>query len=129
MKNKNYLAAATLLAALAIALGAFGAHGLKQLISVEKLETFKTGVQYQFYHAIAIALVVLISQFLDNQWIKRSIWFFIVGIIGFSGSLYLFTYFAVINTEGGKWIGIVTPIGGLCFLIGWILLTIGLLKK
>ena len=129
MKNKNLLATATLLAALAILLGAFGAHGLKQILPIEKVESFKTGVQYQFYHALAIALAVLISQYIDNIWIQRSIWFFIAGIVCFSGSLYLFTYFATVNTEGGKMLGLITPLGGVCFLIGWILLTIGIGKK
>ena len=129
MKNKNYLATATLLAALAIVLGAFGAHGLKQILPIEKVDSFKTGVQYQFYHAIAIALAVLISQHIDNEWIKRSMWFFIGGIICFSGSLYFFTYLAVINTEGGKGLGLVTPLGGVFFLIGWLLLTLGLMKN
>ena len=67
MKNKNGLIAATLLAGLAVILGAFGAHGLKTLVSPLQIETFKTGVQYHFYHALAMALAVIISQYIDNQ--------------------------------------------------------------
>ncbi len=100
MKNKDFLAAATLLAALAVALGAFGAHGLKQLVLPDKIEVFKTGVQYQLYHAFAIALTVLVSQFIDSPWLRRSAWFFTFGILFFSGSLYLLTYFAATHTGG-----------------------------
>ena len=88
MKNKNWLVAATLLAGLAVVLGAFGAHGLKTLVSPIQIKTFKTGVQYHFYHALAIAVAVLISQFIDSQNIKRSFVLFAVGILCFSGSLY-----------------------------------------
>jgi uncharacterized membrane protein YgdD (TMEM256/DUF423 family) len=129
MKNKAILITASLLAALAVALGAFGAHGLKALILPEKLEVFKTGVQYHFYHAFALALVGVVSQFIDNQWLKCSSWLFGVGILLFSGSLYLLTYFTIANTEGGKWVGAITPIGGLCFIFGWLSLVLAISKK
>jgi uncharacterized membrane protein YgdD (TMEM256/DUF423 family) len=129
MKNKDLLTIATLLAALAVALGAFGAHGLKPLVSPERLEAFKTGVQYQFYHAFAIALTVTISQFLDDKWLRRSAWLFLTGILLFSGSLYILTYLSATNTEGGKWVGAITPLGGVCFLLGWGFLTIVTVKN
>lgn len=129
MKNKDFLATATLLAAFGVALGAFGAHGLKQYVLPEKLVPFMTGVQYQFYHAIALALTVIISQFIDSPWLRRSAWFFAFGILFFSGSLYLLTYLAATNTEGGKWVGAITPIGGIFFLLGWVCLTITILKN
>ena len=125
MKNKNWLVAATLLSGLAVILGAFGAHGLKTLVSPLQVETFKTGVQYHFYHALAIALAVLISQFIDNQSIKRSFSLFAIGNICFSGSLYGFTLAEVMGTEGVRWLGIVTPIGGMFFILGWINLAMG----
>ena len=126
MKNKNWLVAATLLAGLAVVLGAFGAHGLKTLVSPLQVETFKTGVQYQFYHALAIALAVLISQFIDNQNIKRSFNLFAIGIFCFSGSLYGFTLGEMMSTEGVRWLGLVTPIGGMFFILGWINLAVGI---
>jgi uncharacterized membrane protein YgdD (TMEM256/DUF423 family) len=128
MKNKDLLATATLLAALAVVLGAFGAHGLKQLVLPGKLETYKTGVQYHFYHALAISLTIIISQFIDSVWIRRSAWFFIVGILLFSGSLYLLTYLSASNTEGGNWVGAITPLGGIFFILGWLALTRAILK-
>jgi uncharacterized membrane protein YgdD (TMEM256/DUF423 family) len=136
MKNKDFLTTATIIAALAVALGAFGAHGLKPLVSPERLEAFKTGVQYQFYHAFAIALTVIISQYLDDKWLRRSAWLFLTGILLFSGSLYVLTYFSAINTvhgtpfgEGGKWVGAITPLGGVCFLLGWGFLTMVTVKN
>ncbi len=126
MKNKNWLVAATLLAGLAVILGAFGAHGLKTLVSPLQIETFKTGVQYHYYHALAMAIAVLISQFIDNKSIQRSLSLFAIGILCFSGSLYGFTLAEVMGTEGMRWLGIVTPIGGMFFILGWINLALGI---
>lgn len=129
MKNKNGLIAATLLAGLAVILGAFGAHGLKTLVSPLQIETFKTGVQYHFYHALAMSLAVIISQYIDNQNIRRSIGLFAVGILCFSGSLYGFTLAEVLGTEGVRWLGPVTPLGGLFFILGWMNLSIGIYRS
>ena len=129
MKNKNWLITASLLAGLAVAAGAFGAHGLKKLVEPQYVDTFKTGAQYQFYHALAIGFATLISQFIDNQWIRRVNWSFLLGIILFSGSLYILTLAKVLNviarnvaTEGVNWVGAITPLGGLFFLFGWLAL-------
>ena len=120
MKNKNWLITAFLLCGLAVALGAFGAHGLKRLVSPLQIETFKTGVQYHFYHAFAIALAAIVSQFADSQQIRRAMRLFLAGIILFSGSLYGLTFAEVAGTEGVRWLGAVTPIGGVLFIYGWI---------
>ena len=122
MKNKNWLIVASLLAGLAVAAGAFGAHGLKKLVEPQYVDTFKTGAQYQFYHALAIGFATLVSQFIDNQWIKRVNWLFLLGIILFSGSLYILALGKVLNTEGVNWVGAITPLGGLFFLFGWMAL-------
>lgn len=122
MKNKNWLITAFLLCGLAVALGAFGAHGLKRLVSPLQIETFKTGVQYHFYHAFAIALAAIVSQFADSQQIRRAMRLFLIGIICFSGSLYGLTFAEVAGTEGVRWLGAVTPIGGVLFIYGWFLL-------
>ena len=108
------------LAALAVALGAFGAHGLKQYVSPLQIETFRTGVQYQMYHALAMVIAVLMSQYFDTVWIRRAEWFFLAGIILFSGSLYLFTFFEATGMSSVRWLGPITPLGGVCFLFGWI---------
>jgi uncharacterized membrane protein YgdD (TMEM256/DUF423 family) len=121
MKNKDFLQMGLILATLAVALGAFGAHGLKQYVSPPQIDTFKTGVQYQMYHALAIIIAVFISQYFDNQYIRRAVWFFLAGIILFSGSLYLFTFFEATGMSSVRWLGPITPLGGVCFLIGWVL--------
>ena len=129
MKNKNWLVTASLLAGLAVAAGAFGAHGLKKLVEPQFVDTFKTGAQYQFYHALAIGFTTIISQFIDNQWIKRVNWSFLLGIILFSGSLYILTLGKVLATEGVNWVGVITPLGGLFFLVGWLSLAWGIHKS
>jgi uncharacterized membrane protein YgdD (TMEM256/DUF423 family) len=129
MKNTNWLIAATLLAGLAVILGAFGAHGLKTMVSPTQIEAFKTGVQYHFYHAIAIAVAVLISQFVENKNIKSSFSLFAVGILCFSGSLYGLTFAEAMGTEGVRWLGPVTPLGGLFFILGWLNLSLGIYKS
>jgi uncharacterized membrane protein YgdD (TMEM256/DUF423 family) len=119
MKNKNWLITAFLLCGLAVALGAFGAHGLKTLVAPLQIETFKTGVQYQFYHAFAIALAAILSQFTDSVYVRRAMRLFFAGVVCFSGSLYGLTFAELTATEGVRWIGAITPIGGVFFIYGW----------
>ena len=120
MKNKNWLITAFVLCGLAVALGAFGAHGLKRLVSPLQIETFKTGVQYHFYHAFAIALAVVVSQFNDSQRLRHALRYFASGIFFFSGSLYALTFAEVAGTDGVRWLGAITPIGGFFFIYGWL---------
>ena len=119
MKNKNWFITAFLLCGLAVGLGAFGAHGLKTLVAPLQIETFKTGVQYHFYHAFAIALAALVSQFTDSVYVRRAMRLFLAGIVCFSGSLYGLTFAELTSTEGVRWIGAITPIGGVLFMLGW----------
>jgi len=101
----------------AVMAGAFGAHGLRNLVSERSLEVFQTAVTYQMYHAIALVLVALLAGFgLSRRWLGLAAGFFVAGILLFSGSLY-----TLVLTEI-RWIGPVTPMGGVCFMIGWILL-------
>jgi len=112
----------SLLGAFAVALGAFGAHILKQKLSVEDLAVFQTGVQYQFYHVMAIFIAAsLYGKFYRPAilWAGR---LFISGIFLFSGSLYLMTYFKAFGGPEAKWLGPITPVGGLLFIIGWLIL-------
>lgn len=105
-------------ALLAIMLGAFGAHVLRGEIDEFHLTTFKTGVQYQFYHAIALFITgFLMSQNSSSKWLGFAACFFIAGIVLFSGSLYLLACNQILPIP--NWIGPITPLGGLSFMIGW----------
>lgn len=106
------------LGALAVGIGAFGAHSLAGILAeYGRTETFETAVKYHFYHTLAIVLVgVLKIQFPDNKKLNISGFFFLAGIIIFSGSLY------VMSLTGITWLGAITPIGGLAFILGWVYL-------
>lgn len=123
--HKRFLTCGALLAGLAVALGAFGAHGLKKLVPPETVATFETGVKYQMYHALALLLVGLIAERLASVWLKRAAWCFLIGILLFSGSLYLLTALKATDSVGLGGLGIITPIGGLFFIAGWISLAVG----
>jgi uncharacterized membrane protein YgdD (TMEM256/DUF423 family) len=101
---------------LGVAFGAFAAHGLTGKIDAHMLQTFETGARYQMYHALAIGLVAFAGRGAAASLANLSAWFFLVGIVLFSGSLYL------LAVTGVRILGIVTPFGGLSFLIGWALL-------
>lgn len=123
--HKNYLRIACFLGAFTVALGAFGAHALKALVDEHTLSVYDTAVRYQFFHVFALALSALIYQYHPNKLVKLSGTFFLLGILFFSGSLYLITFKAVIGSDGFAWAGPITPIGGLFFIMGWVLLGIG----
>lgn len=119
--QKVFLMIGSIAMALAVALGAFGAHGLKKILTKEMLDIFETGVRYHFYHAIGLLVVGLITHYLpDSALLKWSGWLMASGILIFSGSLY------ILAMTGIRWLGAITPIGGLCFIASWILLTIAL---
>jgi uncharacterized membrane protein YgdD (TMEM256/DUF423 family) len=101
------------MAFLAVALGAFGAHGLEGRISGADLATFETAVRYQMYHALALLLVAALPEALTGRGGKVAGWGFAAGIVVFSGSLYL------LLLTGQRWLGAVTPVGGVAFLAGW----------
>ena len=127
--QKKILKTAAVLGALSVILGAFGAHALKQLISDKNLQTFETGVRYQFYHVIALFITgILYKDFTNNylQWAGR---LFCLGILLFSGSLYLLSFIELTDMTGLKWVGAITPLGGVCFIIAWLLLALGISKK
>ena len=119
----------TLLAGLAVALGAFGAHGLKKIVSPETVATYQTGVQYQMYHALALIIVGLIAEKMGSSFIHYAGFLFLAGIVLFSGSLYLIVSLYAMNKSIPTGIGIITPFGGLFFIAGWVLLLIGIIKK
>jgi len=103
----------------AVAIGAFGAHGLREKLSAEMLEVYKTGVLYQFIHTI-ILFILSLTNFIKG---KIASIFFLVGIILFSFSLYLY------STSGIRFFALITPVGGVCFLIGWLWLIVEVIRK
>jgi len=128
--HKNYLVAAATFGGLAVALGAFGAHGLERITSDEKvLHGFQTGVQYQMYHAFALIAIAILFEKLPANWMKWAGTCFIAGIIFFSGSLYLLTFLKIQESSAVKFVGPVTPLGGLFFIVGWLCLLIAAIKK
>jgi len=102
----------------AVAIGAFGAHGLREQLSPEMLEVYKTGVLYQFVHTIVL-LVLSLTNFIKT---KIASIFFLLGIILFSFSLYIY------STSGIKFFAMITPVGGVCFLIGWLWIIVETIK-
>jgi len=127
--NRNFLVIAALLGALTVAIGAFGAHGLKQVVSPESLGVFETAVRYQFYHVFALLAVAILFKENPGKLLLWSGYLFIIGIILFSGSLYLLIFLKAANKVGMEGIGIITPFGGLFFISGWFLMAISFLKK
>ncbi|MEO7620824.1 MAG: DUF423 domain-containing protein [Chitinophagaceae bacterium] len=124
-----FLKTAGFLGALSVILGAFGAHALKQTISERYLAVFETAVRYQFYHVLALLAVGILFKDFSNNYLLWSGRLFCLGILIFSGSLYLLTFFEAIGQQGFKWLGAITPIGGICLVAGWILLAVGIAGK
>ncbi|MBV1914354.1 MAG: DUF423 domain-containing protein [Pseudomonadales bacterium] len=124
MKPQTILALGALSAFLAVGFGAFGAHGLKPILSESQLGTYHTAVDYQLYHALALVVVAAINfQFTNAVALKWVAILFLAGTILFSGSLYLLVF------TGTKYLGVVTPVGGLAFLAGWLLLVWAAFKQ
>lgn len=127
--HKKYIAIGSILAAIAVALGAFGAHGLKEIVPSETVQTFQTGVQYQMYHALALLLTGLLYEKCSPKFARIAGLLFLLGIILFSGSLYLLTAGRAAETAGLDKAGIITPVGGLAFIAGWLFLFLAVIKK
>lgn len=109
-----------ILAGIAVALGAFGAHALRRRLPAERLATFQTGVQYQVYHALGILAGAYVNPSVGSLSLRETaVWLFVLGILLFSGSLY------ALSLTGIRRFGAVTPLGGLCFIAGWLLLAFG----
>lgn len=126
--HKGYLKTAALLGALSVILGAFAAHGLKKIVDEHTVAVFETGVRYQFYHVFALALVAILYKEYSNKMLVTAGQLFILGTLFFSGSLYLLTFKAAANLDGLNWVGPITPIGGVCFIGGWVCLALGVKK-
>jgi len=124
------MAVSATLGGLGVALGAFGAHGLQKITADEKIiHGYQTGVQYQMYHALALMAIAIIYFQFKGSLIKWAAILFITGIVLFSGSLYFITILKVQENDAVKFVGPVTPIGGILFIAGWLAILIASLKK
>jgi len=125
-KSIRWIAVGSMVVATAVMLGAFGAHGLKDVLSDSQMKVYQTAVQYHFYHGLGLMLVGLVMvNFLGVvsaglRWVP---WLLLVGVVLFSGSLYALVLLDL------RWLGVVTPFGGLSFIAGWVLLTVVLWKQ
>jgi uncharacterized membrane protein YgdD (TMEM256/DUF423 family) len=124
MNTKRVFVIAALLSLTAVILGAFGAHSLREVLPTERLESFETGVRYQFYHSFALFLTGLFFHHFPGGKLKLASWFFLLGVILFSGSIYLLSCRDLLGIASWSWLGPITPIGGLSFMIGWGLLSL-----
>lgn len=123
--NRGFVVTGAGFAMLAVMMGAFAAHGLRQVLDAYSLDLVEIAARYQMYHAIALVIVGIIStipQF-SRPWLKLAAVAFILGIILFSGSLY------TLALSGIKWLGAITPIGGVAFILGWCSLIVAALKN
>lgn len=116
--DRTFLLLGAVAGFLGVGLGAFGAHALRARLTADMLAVFETGVRYQMYHALALLFVALAAARFDGWLIRSAGWLFVVGILLFSGSLY------VLALTGVSRLGIVTPFGGLAFLAGWLCLAL-----
>jgi uncharacterized membrane protein YgdD (TMEM256/DUF423 family) len=126
--NKNIIITAAVFGMLAVIAGAFGAHGLSPHLDQKQLNIWHTAVEYQFYHTFALLFLSTFAHS-KNKLITASYYFFTVGIIFFSGSLYIVACEDYLKLDLPKAIFIITPVGGLCFILGWLMLLLGAFKK
>jgi len=114
-----FLLLSSICAFLAVAFGAFGAHGLKEILTPDMLAIYKTAVTYQMWHALGLAIIAFTyQQNLNSRLLHYAGWFMFSGILLFSGSLY------ALSLSGLRWLGAITPLGGVCFLSAWLCLII-----
>ena len=120
--GRTFFAFGALFAFLAVAAGAFGAHALKERLAAERLVQFELAARYQMYHALALIAAAWASEKFPGGASRASGWLFVIGILIFCGTVYGLAFGAP------RWFGAITPIGGVCFLIGWILLVVAAVK-
>lgn len=126
--NKQIIITAAIYGMLAVITGAFGAHALKSRLEPSQLEVWHTAVQYQFYHVFALLFLSTLNP-LGNNLLEWSYYFFTFGVVLFSGSLYLLSSRSLLGWNWIRFMGPITPLGGLFFILGWVTLGLGVLKK
>lgn len=123
---KKMLVTGVLFIIISIVLGAFGAHALKPHLTEERLASFETGVKYQMYHGLGLLLLAILTKHIQLSWERIRI-VLTIGVVFFSGSIYLLALQSLMGVKFGSFIGPITPIGGLFLMIGWVLVLKGLL--
>ena len=123
MTGRHILAIGAVLGGVAVAIGAFGAQMLRPRLSERMMDVFETGVRYHMFHAVALLFSGWAFIQFESGIFRKAAWAFVAGIVFFSGSLY------VLSVSGVRWLGAMTPIGGLFFLTGWVCLAIGFLRR
>ena len=118
----GWFATGAVICALGVMLGAFGAHGLRERLTADLLAVFETGVRYHLIHALGLLAVAWAASRWPNAWVGAAGWLFVAGIAVFSGSLY------VLAVTGIRWLGAITPLGGVCLIAGWVVLAVGALR-
>lgn len=123
LNNTNILLTGAIFAGLTVIIGAFGAHALRPMLEAnDRVSAFETGVLYQLFHSLAILITGIISMHFSSGYITRAFWCFVIGILLFSGSLY------GLATVQWAWLGPITPVGGVFFIGGWVMLAMGIAK-
>jgi len=123
MIKSPFITLGAALAFFAVAFGAFGAHALKDSLTPYSLGIYHTAVNYQMWHAIGLIIIGIVYQLKPSSLLRKAAWFMLAGILAFSGSLY------ALSLSGIKVLGAITPIGGVCFLIAWLLLAYASFKS
>jgi len=126
--NKMFLVFAAVAGAVAVALGALLSHTLRETMTPQSVEVFEVGVRYQFYHVFALLATGILSERFPGAWTNRAGSSFIGGILLFPGSLYLIAFMKTASLAVPVAIGILTPLGGLLFVAGWVMLAVALMK-
>lgn len=128
MQNK-FLATGAILAAAAVATGAFGAHALSNIVNEKAMHTWETAVLYHIFHALALLLCGVLLQQQPCKKLVQAGWFFSIGLALFSGSLYAMVLLQAGGAASFRWLGAITPLGGFSFIIGWMLLAVSVAKS
>lgn len=124
MTAKVILIIAGVFGAIAVGLGAFGAHGLEATLTANgRLDTYETAVKYQFYHTLALLLLGILMLNLSHDYFSWAAWSFLIGMVIFSGSLY------TLSLTNITWLGAITPIGGVGLILGWVFLILGVVRE
>lgn len=124
MNSNTLLITGSVFMALGVAFGAFGAHIVQDILSPDRFQVYQTGVEYHFYHAIGLLILGAVTYNAENSgWFSLSGYSFVAGILIFSGSLYVLTL-----TDTG-WLGAITPLGGIAFILGWVFFAVGVVAK
>ena len=126
--DKQIIITASIFGMLAVMAGAFGAHALKAILAAEQLQTWQTAVQYQFYHVFALLFLAVLTQ-QNSSYATAAFYLFAFGIVFFSGSLYLLSCRYALGWDWLKFFGPITPIGGLLFIGGWLMLLLAAIKQ